>query len=80
MFIHSFIWADYFGRKNLGTIRGKITPFILIIGGIGAPVSGYVRDYTGSYQSIWFAGLIMMIISALIFSTCKKPIKNIEYN
>ena len=75
MFIHSFIWADYFGRKNLGTIRGKVTPFILIIGGIGAPISGYVRDYTGSYQSVWFAGLIMMIITAIIFSTCAKPKK-----
>ena len=71
MFIHSFIWADYFGRKNLGQIRGKVTPFILIIGGIGAPISGYVRDYTGSYVNVWIIGTLMMLISAILFFTCK---------
>jgi|TARA_B100001094_G_scaffold69449_1_gene65917 sugar phosphate permease len=77
MFIHSFIWADYFGRKNLGQIRGKVTPFILIFGGIGAPIAGYVRDYTGSYVSVWFVGMIMMFFTALLFFTCKKPEKKI---
>tara|TARA_B100000678_G_C18201115_1_gene499491 strand:+ start:84 stop:350 length:267 start_codon:yes stop_codon:yes gene_type:complete len=75
MFIHSFIWADYFGRKNLGQIRGKVTPFILIIGGAGAPVAGYVRDFTGSYELVWFIGMFMMFFSAVLFFTCKKPEK-----
>ena len=67
MFIHSFIWADYFGRKNLGQIRGKVTPFILIIGGAGAPVAGYVRDFTGSYEIVWFIGMFMMFFTAALF-------------
>tara|TARA_B100000700_G_scaffold301452_1_gene370722 strand:+ start:2148 stop:3329 length:1182 start_codon:yes stop_codon:yes gene_type:complete len=75
MFIHSFIWADYFGRKNLGQIRGKVTPFILIIGGVGAPVAGYVRDFTGSYEIVWFIGMFMMFFTAVLFFTCKKPEK-----
>ena len=75
MFIHSFIWADYFGRKNLGQIRGKVTPFILIIGGAGAPVAGYVRDFTGSYEVVWFIGMFMMFFTAVLFFTCKKPKK-----
>ncbi len=75
MFIHSFIWADYFGRKNLGQIRGKVTPFILIIGGAGAPVAGYVRDFTGSYEIVWFIGMFMMFFTAALFFTCKKPEK-----
>ena len=75
MFIHSFIWADYFGRKNLGQIRGKVTPFILIIGGAGAPVAGYVRDFTGSYEVVWFIGMFMMFFTAALFFTCKKPKK-----
>ena len=77
MFIHSFIWADYFGRKNLGQIRGKVTPFILIIGGAGAPVAGYVRDFTGSYEIVWFIGMLMMFFTAALFFTCKKPEKKI---
>ena len=75
MFIHSFIWADYFGWKNLGQIRGKVTPFILIIGGAGAPVAGYVRDFTGSYEIVWFIGMFMMFFTAALFFTCKKPEK-----
>ncbi len=77
MFIHSFIWADYFGRKNLGQIRGKVTPFILIFGGIGAPIAGYVRDFTGSYVTVWFAGMFMMFFASVLFFTCKKPIKKL---
>ncbi len=77
MFIHSFIWADYFGRKNLGQIRGKVTPFILIFGGIGAPIAGYVRDFTGSYVSVWFVGMFMMFFTAVLFFTCKKPVKKL---
>jgi len=77
MFIHSFIWADYFGRKNLGQIRGKVTPFILIFGGIGAPIAGYVRDFTGSYVTVWFVGMFMMFFTAVLFFTCKKPEKKI---
>jgi len=77
MFIHSFIWADYFGRKNLGQIRGKVTPFILIFGGIGAPIAGYVRDFTGSYVSVWFVGMFMMFFTAVLFFTCKKPTKKL---
>ena len=75
MFLQNFLWADYFGRRHLGSIRGIVTPVTLIIGGIGAPVAGYVRDATGSYDSIWWGGVVLMLIGALALVTTRTPRK-----
>ena len=66
IFLQNFIWADYFGRKHVGSIRGLVTPINLVIGGIGAPIAGYVRDATGTYDTIWWAGVVLMILAALL--------------
>lgn len=75
MFLQNFLWADYFGRRHLGSIRGIVTPVTLIIGGIGAPVAGYVRDSTDSYNSIWWGGVVFMLIGALALVTTSAPRK-----
>ena len=75
MFLQNFMWADYFGRTNLGSIRGIVTPITLIIGGIGAPVAGYVRDATGSYNSIWWAGVCLMLLGAIAMVLTAPPRK-----
>ena len=36
-------------------------PINLAVGGIGAPLAGYVRDATGSYDSIWWVGVSLMV-------------------
>ncbi|MSQ26342.1 MAG: MFS transporter [Dehalococcoidia bacterium] len=77
LFLQSFLWADYFGRANIGKIRGVVTPIILVIGGIGAPLAGYVRDATGSYNAIWWAGVVVLLLGAvsILFTPApKKPV------
>ena len=70
MFLQNFIWADYFGRANVGSIRGLVMPINLAVGGIGAPLAGYVRDATGSYDSIWWVGVgLMVAVTALLAMT-----------
>ena len=66
MFLNNFIWADYFGRANVGGIRGLANPINLVIGGIGAPAAGYVRDWTGSYDPAWWVGVGLMSAAALL--------------
>jgi sugar phosphate permease len=73
LLLQSFIWADYFGRQHLGSIRGAVTPITLLVGGIGAPLSGYVRDLTGSYLAVWQAAIGMMLLGALILGTTRPP-------
>lgn len=75
MFLANFLWADYFGRAHLGGIRGIVTPITLMIGGIGAPLAGYVRDSTGSYDSIWWAGVVLMFVAAVGLSLTRAPSK-----
>ncbi|HIC49805.1 MAG TPA: MFS transporter, partial [Dehalococcoidia bacterium] len=73
MFNQNYIWADYFGRENVGTIRGIVTPINLAIGSIGAPAAGYVVDITGSYDPAWWAGVVLMLLGALLFSVSRNP-------
>ena len=60
MFLNNFIWADYFGRENVGAIRGLANPINLAVGGLGAPAAGYAYDFIGSYEPMWWAGVILM--------------------
>ena len=66
MFLQNFIWADYFGRESVGSIRGIVNPINLVVGGLGAPAAGYVRDITGSYDPAWWAGVALMTFGALL--------------
>jgi MFS family permease len=73
-FTQNYIWAEYFGRKHLGNIRGFVTPINLVLGGIGAPIAGYVLDSTGSYDPAWWAAVALMILASIIFYLSEKPI------
>ncbi len=73
MIVHSYIFAAYFGRTFLGSIRGIVLPVLLISAGIGAPLVGYMRDSTGSYASSWWLILSIYLLAALIISSAKRP-------
>lgn len=76
MFMQNFIWAEFFGRDHLGAIRGFIMPITLIIGGSGAPIAGYVSDSTGSYDPIWWTGVVIMAASAILGLTLRAPVRS----
>ncbi len=73
MIVHSYIFAAYFGRAFLGSIRGLVLPIILVSNGIGAPLVGYLRDSTGSYTSSWWLILALYLLSAVIIATVPPP-------
>lgn len=75
IFLQNFIWADYFGRAHLGSIRGAVTPINLVIGGIGAPLAGYVRDWTGTYDLIWWVSVGLMSLAAVLIIVTRAPRK-----
>ena len=75
MFLNNFIWADYFGRGSVGGIRGLANPINLIVGGIGAPAAGYVRDWTGSYDPAWWVGVGLMSAAAVLIVLTGAPRK-----
>ncbi|MCH2508120.1 MAG: hypothetical protein MK035_06565, partial [Dehalococcoidia bacterium] len=72
-FTQNYIWADYFGRANLGSIRGFVMPITLFVGSFGAPAAGYVVDSTGSYDPAWWTGVSLMLVGAVVFIMADKP-------
>ncbi len=73
IFFQNIIWAEYFGRARLGSIRGIVTPITIGVGGIGAPVAGYARDATGSFNVVWWAAAGMLGAAALIVVLTAAP-------
>ena len=54
MILHTYIFAAYYGRAFLGSIRGIVMPVNLLSAGLGAPLVGYLHDHTGSYLFAWW--------------------------
>ena len=77
MFLQNFIWADYFGREHVGAIRGFAMPINLIVGGIGAPLAGYVHEWTDTYDIMWWVGVGLMSCSALLLLLTPAPKKRV---
>lgn len=72
--IQSYIWALYYGRASLGTIRGFVMAASLIGTGLGAPAIGYIYDSTGTYTLAWWLLMTMFLIAAVIVTTARPPV------
>ena len=77
MIVHSYIFAAYFGRAFLGSIRGIVLPVMLISAGLGAPLVGYIHDETGDYISSWWMIVSLNLLAALIISSATRPFPRI---
>jgi MFS family permease len=73
MLMQNYLWAEYFGRQHLGSIRGAVMPITLICGGLGAPIAGYVRDFTGSYTPVWLTATFLMALGGVVIALTPPP-------
>jgi sugar phosphate permease len=68
-FLNAKVWADYYGRAFVGSIRGILTP-IQVVSGLGGPLLAAVLfDQTGSYDvsfSICAAALVVATVAILL--------------
>ena len=74
MLMQNYLWAEYFGRGHLGSIRGAVMPIMLLLGGTGPPLAGYVLDTTGSYTPAWTASTLMMAVGAVVLARTPPPV------
>ena len=63
------IWANYFGRKNLGSIRGTTMWVVGVTSAIGPLPVGILFDLTGGYT----VGLLVPMIIAAALAV--KPVR-----
>ena len=66
------VWADYYGRQNLGTIRG-LTMSVQVGGqALGPVIAGFMFDYFDSYR-IPFTFFAVAVFLAGIMALAAKP-------
>lgn len=70
--VQSIIWPDYFGPRNIGSIRGLAMPLTMAFSFGGAPFAGMVRDTTGSFVPAWWIAIGLLVLAALLFLITRK--------
>ena len=73
MIVPTYMMAEYYGRAFLGAIRGVVLPVTLLTAGAGAPLVGYMRDFSGDYASSWWMILGLYAAAALLMTTVRPP-------
>ena len=71
--VQVYIWAAYYGRAFLGSIRGLVLPIFLVSQGVSAPMVGYIYDRTGTYTTAWWLALGLLLAAAVIIVTVLPP-------
>jgi MFS family permease len=68
------LFPDYFGRSEFPKIMGYTMPINTFISSIGAPVVGYIREWTGSYIPAFRIFLVLLIIAFFCILFAKPPV------
>lgn len=59
------VYADYFGRRALGKIRGSFEPVQMLANAVGPFVVGVWYDRVGSYDAAFYAFAVLLGFAAL---------------
>ena len=73
MVLPDILWADYFGRRSLGRIRGTGLLISQFLAAIGPPFFGFLFDRTGSYNVSFAIFGAVLVISAFLSLMLKPP-------
>jgi MFS family permease len=73
--LREVIWANYYGRISLGTVRGVGMLFTHAFAASGAPFFGYLFDATGSYFISFTIFVVALLISAVLILLVQPPKK-----
>lgn len=67
------LWPSYFGGRHIGSIRGLTATITLVFSALGGPITGAVKDATGTYVPVWLVSLALMIVATLLMLMANKP-------
>ena len=71
--LSSLMWANYFGRGSLGTIRGVFLPVTQAIGAVSPVFAGYVFDTTDSYDLAFLFFGLCFSVGGVTMLLAKRP-------
>ena len=72
--MHTLVWAEYYGRRFLGSIRGLVTPFSLTSSAGGPLLAGYLFDIKGDYTLALQVFLGCYVLAGLLALLAKPPV------
>jgi MFS family permease len=67
------LWADFFGRRSLGSIYGLANPFYFTANAIGPIFGGLCFDLLGSYAFPFYFFISVFILSGMIALWMRPP-------
>ena len=73
--VPAVVYANFFGRTYLGTIRGIGETGVLIGQAAGPLLAGLVFDIRGSYQMVFVVYAILAGVGGLLVLRAKRPVK-----
>ena len=73
MIVQEVIWANYYGRLTLGTVRSTSLPLQVLIAGGGPVLINVVFDIAGSYRPAYTAFIGLYLLSALLVWFARPP-------
>jgi sugar phosphate permease len=73
--LREVIWANFFGRASLGTVRGLSMFFSHLFAASGAPFFGFLHDRTGNYHLSFALFSCALFTSAFLILLAKPPQK-----
>jgi MFS transporter, OFA family, oxalate/formate antiporter len=73
--IREVIWANFFGRASLGTVRGISLLFSHLFAASGAPFFGFLFDATGSYNFSLTVFAAALFTSSILILLARPPKK-----
>ena len=71
--LREVIWANFFGRNSLGTVRGLSMLFSHLFAASGAPFFGFLHDRTGSYDLSFTIFSCALFTSAFLVLLAQPP-------
>ncbi len=74
--VRGVVWPEYYGRKNLSTIRGVNMMAGVIGSALGPLPFGYAFDIFGGYNEILLISLMFPLLGIVVGYLAKKPVKS----
>ena len=69
----NLMWANYFGRASLGTIRGTFLPMTQVTTAFGPLFAGFIFDATGSYGPAFLTFTVCYALSGVAIFLARRP-------
>lgn len=73
MVVHETIWANYFGRISLGTVRSLVAPLQMASSASGPLVLGLLFDLSGGYDVAWLILALGFAAAAALVLFARPP-------